>query len=149
MEPWMDYLRITLLSAEEFERWKDQIPFLKKNWWTMTPAVRMRYYFRCRDINEYQVMFVNIEGELITMGLSVFSKADLRPVLKCQESNTCWNVGSSFSFGNLSFTVLSTDTAIADDVIGESEFSRDTNDYEKSTAKKILEEWLAKARMQR
>ncbi len=126
---------ITLLSLEEYQELKPNIPPLDAWWWLRSPI----------DGSSYAsgVSFSGYAGAYYGSGVD-FSDSAVRPTLILESSDL--DIGDNFEFGNHIFTVISDKYALCNDSIGDHCFrkdwkAKDANDYEKSDVKKYIESW--------
>lgn len=128
---------ITLLSKEEYEANKDIIP-QSKWWWLRSPGYARRDAANVDydgSLNFYYV--INVSG-------------CVRPALYIwdpQSSNL--KRGDKFDLAGYTWTVLSDDLALCDDIVGSTCFREDwladdANDYDKSDIKQWLHDWAEK-----
>lgn len=132
---------VTLLSVEE------ALNFLsveereyKGQWWQRSPGAH-------HDLaaSVYDNGVVNSFGNNVD-----YNHNYLRPVLNINTQNSDFAVGDIFVFGKKIFQIISDNLAFCADDIGKFCFKRnfeteDANDYEKSDAKKIIDQWYKRA----
>ena len=123
-----DY-EITLLTAEEYEQYKDRIPLVKDWWWLRSPGYSSSY-----------AAFVYFDGSVDYYGDFVYSSFDaIRPALKSDILNL--HIGESFiALGNR-WVMIDDGVAISQDVITHRRFDLESNDWETSELKSWLTEW--------
>lgn len=124
-------IEITLLSKEEYNRYKDIIPFVKDDWW-----LRSRGYD-----NDYEY-YVNNNGNLCSN--HVMSYRGIRPALYITLPNQKFlTVGDHIRIGSKDFIILSWEDsnlfALCCEVIATCRFDRVTNEWNVSEIK----EWLS------
>ncbi len=133
-----DILEITLLSAEEMDAAKENIPIFEGWWWLRTPGARSDYV-RC----------VNPEGDIDNDGRFVCGDmVGVRPALRIRPASADLPIGSKFLFGELSWTVIAPGLALCDGYLCTMYFRKfyqeaDANMYETSDIRKYLNEWFA------
>lgn len=115
----------TLLTSEEFKKYKKLIPIsFDDNWW-----------LKDADIGVW-VHYVN-KANSVTSG-GVDSNYGLRPVIKFEGDIP---IGDSFYFNNISYIVIDNGLAIASRPIIKTMFDYCSNNYKKSLIKRKLD-WL-------
>ena len=126
---------ITLLSKEEYLKYRDRIPPRNEWWWLRSPYTDYDYNAGCvsndgyvddRDVNDTSV------------GVS--------PALICNLASSNLQIGDEFRLKGYTWTVISDKYAICNDIIGYHCFrddweAPDANIYEKSDVKRYLEVW--------
>lgn len=123
---------IFLLSKEEYEKYKDKIPYIDVWWWLRTPG--------CVD---RVAISVNSDGFVDDNGFFVdYANYAVRPALKVS------SVKSFEQFANNSFCALKNiwvkideDLAISEMPIAFSRFDEKSNDYAKSEIRQELLDW--------
>lgn len=117
---------ITLLTVEEYERYKPQIPIINDWWWLRSPGydqIGAAYVGRDGDVDDY----VDVGSD----------DSAVRPVLKSEAINL--PVGEKFiSLGNR-WVVIDDHVAISEDVITHRRYDKKSNDWETSELKAWLE----------
>ena len=133
---WSDvsFSGIKLLSLEEFQRLKGNIPLLRDWWWLSSPGI-------CEGL----AAIVNIDGTDDPYGDNVDSKAAVRPVLLIPDTKGL-DIGDTLTVANRTWTYIGDGYALCDSRIGNECFrenwrGKDTNDYEKSDIKVFIENW--------
>ena len=138
----MEITGATLLSKEEYEASKDNIPPFDNWWWLRSPSIYDKYYNQavCVD-GDY--------GNLIDSGENVaLGEIGVRPALCISNlSSSNLQIGDKFEFGDRNFTIISDKYALCDESIGECVFrmdwtAEDANDYEASDVKKYIDDWF-------
>ena len=119
-----------LLSLEEFEMYRDNIPELNTMWWLRTSAGK--HAAVCIATDNVDVHHADIE-------------CAIRPALQLSGLSDC-KIGDNFEFKGHTWTVISDDCALCDEAIGRHPFRRDwraadSNAYEVSDVKKYIEDW--------
>lgn len=121
---------ITLLTAEEYKRYKPQIPPIKDWWWLRFNGYVQDYaaFVDCGGyVHDYYGR--NVDDSLIAV----------RPVLKSEAINL--PVGEKFiALGNR-WVVIGDHFAVSEDVITHRRYDKKSNDWETSELKAWLEEW--------
>ena len=120
---------ITLLTKEEYKRYKNRIPLVNCWWWLRSPGFYQSYAAGVYD-----------DGGVSANGLYAdFDGYAVRPVLKSEDINL--TVGERFiSLGNR-WVVIDGHVAISEDVITHRRYDKKSNDWETSELKLWLEEW--------
>jgi hypothetical protein len=121
---------ITLLSKEEYMKYKDNISNIDGIWWLQSPGDSRHCAARvCFNGSHY---------------FSIVSNDDVyvRPVLRVDNLK----IGIKFTLAEHTWTVISPDLALCDEPIMKSYFRKDwqeedANVYEVSDIKKNLEKW--------
>lgn len=127
---------VTLLSIEEYEKYKKNIPLLKDFWW-----------LRTRGNSNTGVMGVKKDGSVDHYGFFVYADGvHARPVLKISNHNL--KIKDEFEFKNYKWTVISEKLAICNTSIGYFPFRKnwreeDMLDYNVSDVKTYIEDWLS------
>ena len=129
----IDIEGITLLSSEEYERYRDNIPAVDFWWWLRSPG--------CMELF---VSSVHLDG-LYTVGDYVLNTdGSIRPVLHLKSDNL--SIGEVFEFGNHKWTMIGKNVALCDTAFCKMAFRNDLygklNDYEYSAIRQYLEKWL-------
>lgn len=127
---------VTALSIDEYEMYKDFIPYINKSWWL-------------RSSGGYTDMaaYVDFNGIIRSSDVEEGKYIVVRPVLAISSKASGLEVGDKFHFRDMEWTVIAEDFAICHSHIGESVFNidasaRNANKYEESVLKKRLENWL-------
>ncbi len=134
----LDIAGATLLSIEEYTRYKNIIPICHTEWWLRSPSV-----FGAADL----AMSVHSNGDTDRYGDDVGITLGVRPALiinNLKSSN--FQIGDKFVFGKQTLTVISKGYALCDNIIGDCKFRRatnvsDENNYNASDVKKFVDEW--------
>ena len=127
---------ITLLSIEEYNKYKENIPSSTGCWWLRSPGYN----------SDDRATVVNTDGSVDYLGEDVdYSIYRVRPVLKISNHNL--KVKNRLEFKNYLWTVISENLAICDTFIGRYCFRKNrvgenANDYNTSDIKKYIEDWL-------
>lgn len=131
----------TLLSIEEYNKYKDNIPLLHTCWWLRSPGSRDKY-----------VAIVNGKGNVDADGILAdltdktgFCLVALRPALKLSNLKYLGlQIGEQFEFVNYGFTIISENLVICNDTFPNVVFRKDggSNDYETSDIKEYVEGWF-------
>lgn len=126
--------RATLLSVDEYEKYKKEIPLLSgKSWWLRSPGFNDEYA-ACVSSRSF--------GSFVSYPLGV------RPALQISNPES-FQSGEKFSFGENTFTYLGEGFAICTKSIGNCAFRKnykanDANNYEASDVKKYVDAWYEK-----
>ena len=128
---------VTLLTVEEAKALTDKQRYQTASWWLRSPGN-----------NDYNAAFVvGGSGFVYVFGIIVDKEFGVRPALQISNLTSLnFEIGDKFDFANYTWTVISEDKALCDDIIDNSAFrkdwkAKDANDYEKSDIKKYLENW--------
>ena len=124
-------IEITLLTKEEYVKYKNIIPLIDSGWWLKDACPDSHCAVHCVD--RYGV----------PDSYSCYYSNGVRPVLKMNVANLkSLNPGDKIRIGSKSFTVLSWDEfeliALCDTFIDKRYFDSNGNEWEKSE----LKEWL-------
>lgn len=130
---WITY--ITLLSIEEYEKYKDDISCVGTWWWLRSPG---HDTYRAASVGNGGS--VNRDGSLVDL-----SSIAVRPALKLGTTRGL-NVGTVFELAGQKWTLIDDNLAICNRSVGQTYFrddveARDANDYEKSNIKMWLANW--------
>lgn len=127
-----DDYEINLLSAEEYEKYKDKIPHINCWWWLRSPG-----------INSSIAAGVHYDGSVFYHGGSVYSAvgAAVRPVLRISDGRK-YKIGERVMYYNFPWIIIDKNLAIAEVPIAFHRFDEKSNDYENSEIKKFLNNWL-------
>lgn len=134
----LDISGATLLSIEEYKKYKDMIPECHGNWWLRSPGYgssNAAVVFG-DGTGSYYGRYVNIDDFAIRPALKISNLVDVR-------------VGDIVKFDGKTFTVISPKYALCDTAIGHGAFRKernaaDANVYEASDVKKFVDEWFEK-----
>ena len=131
----------TLLSIEEYENYKELIPYLVSSdveeeecWWLRSPGLQ-----------RYGVAIV-YNGDINEGGINYdFGAYDVRPALKIEVSSAnAFKAGSKLELLDKKWTILNISGQeayiLCDESIGRQLFDDDSNDWETSELKQWLEE---------
>ncbi len=126
-----DNYEITLLSAEEYEKYKDNVPPINCSWWLRSPG-----------INSNRASHVDSGGSVDDDGLYVDrSNGAVRPALKMSDGRK-YEIGKRVILYNFPWIIIDKGLAIAEVPIAFRRFDNESNDYENSEIKKFLNDWL-------
>ena len=134
----LEITRATLLSIEEAKQLDENTLKAKDSWWLRSPGEL-----------DFKAAFVFGDGcDIVNKGNYVEGSFGVRPALEInglELSNL--KIGSSITFGDHSFTIISDKYALCDDIIGEYAFrkdwrAKDANNYETSDVKKYIDDWF-------
>lgn len=126
--------KIFLLSAEEYKKYKDKIPFVPVSWWLRSPGLL-----------QWNAAVVLRNGGVHTYGSGVYYNAvAVRPALQIDnlKSNNL-KIGDRFGEADCSWIVIDNDLAIAEVPIAWRRFDAESNNYETSEVRKFLLDWYA------
>lgn len=129
---------ITLLSIEEFEQYRDNIPLLNVLWWLRSPGYDT-YQVACiyGDAVYYHGDFVGHDDYVV------------RPAIVIQP-NSNLSIGDKIEFAGYTWTMIAKNIAkniaLCDEGVGQTYFRKDfgasdANVYEKSDVEKWLRTW--------
>lgn len=128
----------TLLSYEEYEKYKTKISRRAYWWWLRSPGTT----------SESHASYVNNYGNAYLSGNYVDDSCiEVVPALRII-LNSDFEIGDKIKFGVNTFTIISEYYALCDNSIGyhcfrEDDYkTSDANDYEKSDVKKFVDEWF-------
>lgn len=126
---------ITLLSVEDYNKYKDNIPLLKESWWLRSAGYH----------DGSAACVFSKDGCIGILGNLVFRMFGVRPVLRISNHNL--KIKDEFIFKSYKWTVISKDLAICNSYIGKHYFredwkAEDANNYTASDIKKYIEDWL-------
>ena len=130
---------ITLLSVEEYEETRANIPPVHDYWWLRSPGY-----------NGSSAADVRGDGDVDLNGNDVDYEDGVRPALRIsnlESSNP--KIGDEIIVAERPWTVINEGLAIANKPIGACAFRKDwraedANNYEASDVKKYIEKWAAK-----
>lgn len=128
---------VTLLSAEEYNAYKERIPPVHCWWWLRSPGrgTDLAANVRSEETTDYR-------GDLVVHGTCA-----VRPVLKIRNPLAAnLEILDRFTLAKHTWTVISEDLAICDDIVGKTCFrndwkAADANIYEVSDIKTWLAGW--------
>jgi hypothetical protein len=132
----------TLLTVEEAKELSKNISLAERNWWLRSPG----------GFDDWAAFVFGDDGHVDDDGYFVYEEFGVRPALRISNlESSDLQVGDKFIFGGQSWTIISDDKALCDDVMGESVFCRDlcakdANVYEASDVKKFVDDWYANAK---
>ena len=129
---------ITLLSIEEYEKHKKEIPAIHAWWWLRSPG--------CCVAGAASVSY---GGSVCRLGGRVSINGSIRPALRIKqlEPHRQFTIGTKFVKAARLWTIISDDLAICDGTIKDMPFSAvGDNNYENSDVKRFIEEWWEKAK---
>ncbi len=122
---------ITLLTIKEAEALPENIRDYENWWWLQSAGCES-------DLAAY----VSFDGSANKCGFSVdFSDGGVRPALKIINMQF-HNIGDIISIKNKRYVVIAEDRVLYDDDLICYRFDVDSNDYEKSEIKQIVDKWL-------
>ena len=126
--------KIFLLSAEEYKKYEDKIPFIRDSWWLRSPG----------DV-QANAAFVYDDGYLIDLGYGVsYDAVAVRPALSIDnpQANNL-KIGDRFVEADFPWIVIDEGLAIAEVPIAWRRFDAESNDYETSDIRQFLIAWYA------
>lgn len=129
----IDVKDITLLSKEEYDKYKDIIPPVNLWWWLRSPGY-----------NSLDAASVTSDGSLLYIYVS-HSSLYVRPAIVCEPS--CLEPGDKVKLFEMNWTALNPSLLLCDESIGGCAFRKDwnapdANDYDASDVKRYLREWI-------
>ena len=120
---------IFLLSKEEYEKHKKNIPVVNNWWWLRSPGYSSR-----------STAYVDLDGSVDFFGYYVGNDSDsVRPALQILNHN--FKVGDRFIEADFPWIVISENIAIAEVPIAFRRFDPSSNDYQNSEIRKFLLDW--------
>jgi hypothetical protein len=130
----LDITGATLLSYEEYEKYKTRISRRDYWWWLRSPGSSMLDAF-----------FVDNWGYIYSDSI-LDNAVAVVPALKII-LNSDFKIGDKIKFGSNTFTIISDNYALCDNNIGYHWFREgfeinDANNYEKSDVKKFIDGWF-------
>ena len=123
---------ITLLSIDEYKKSKQNISLIKDvAWWLRSPGY-----------HNFTAAFVEVNGDVNESGYNVaIDYPAVRPVLKLLGASDLL-IKEKLDLAGHTWTVISENLALCDDILGWTCFSNDTNAYETSDIKKYIDNWV-------
>lgn len=120
---------ITLLTADEYEKYKLLIPDINTRWWLLPQT-------------QNTICYVDENGAISNNGYANSNICYVRPVLKIADHNM--RQGTLITVFDLLWIVLDENLAICSKAIGKENFNTSSNSsWEASSLKKMLDEWFA------
>ena len=131
----IDVAGVTLLSAEEYEKYKALIPLVQEWWWLRSPHANTSVLAGLVDLDGW----VNNNRVDSAYG-------GTRPALILNSSSSNLAPGDVFEVHGQRWTVLGDGLAICNAIIEKGPFrqdwkAKDANDFEASDIKRRLEDW--------
>lgn len=136
----MTVKEITLLSKEEYEKYKSAIPTINRRWWLRSPSISQR-----------SAVGVHYDGDVSKVGYLVLNRnIAVRPALHLNleiADNQFWCkpeklIGTKLEYGKYTWTVLDASFgeiyALCDEFIADHRFDPESNDWDKSELKRWL-----------
>ena len=125
----LDKYEITLLTVEEYRKYKSAVPNIEDWWWLRSPGNA-----------DDRAAYVCPKGAVLSRGDGIRSDDDaVRPALKSDE--IILDVGEQFiALGNR-WTVIGKGVAISNGVVATHRYDSDSNVWETSELKEWLEAW--------
>ncbi len=126
---------VTVLSVGEADSLPVSIRVIDSNWWTRTPGM---------GIGTVGVVYqdngrIYLDGDVCSMVCGV------RPALQiCNLESLNLGKYDKFTVGKFSYTVISDDMVLCDDIVGACPFNNDmslNSDYDKSYLKTFVKDW--------
>ena len=134
MKPvYLDKYEITLLTVEEYRKYKSTVPNIEDWWWLRSPGNA-----------DDRAAYVCPKGAVLSRGDGIRSDDDaVRPALKSDE--IILDVGEQFiALGNR-WTVIGKGIAISNGIVATHRYDSDSNVWETSELKEWLEAWAKEA----
>ena len=139
----LDITGATLLSIDEAGKLPEDMRRANDiHWWLRSPS----YY-------DYKAAFVDGErGDVSVDGTFVLESFGVRPALEISDlKSSDLQIGDQFNYGGRSFTVISDQYALCDEIIERYPFrknwkAKDANVYEASDIKKFVDDWFEKSK---
>ncbi len=137
----IEIIEVTLLSIEEYEACKDRVPKVGDWWWLRSPC----------SIGNYAV-YVNTDGSIYYASFLGNHLSTIRPALRIRNPKSASHqIMDKFNLAGYTWTVVSEDMALCDNIIGRTFFredwkATDASVYEASDIKKWLDRWVKKKR---
>lgn len=108
------------------------------------------WWMRSSGCDPISAAYVSDSGSVHFLGARVDDFFSVRPALRINIKNSNFKIGDIFIFGKKMFKIISDNLAFCTDDIGKFCFRKnfdaeDANNYEKSDAKKIVDQWFARA----
>jgi len=127
----------TLLSVEEYEAYKDNIPGLDEWFWLRSPGSEAGYAADVYDSIDSYLLGNNI----------CRSNLAVRPAITFDPDKSKLLIGDKVLIDNVVFTVIADGILLANEAVGKHCFRKDwkapdANDYEASDIKKYVDEWF-------
>lgn len=135
----INIIDVTLLTVEEAKALDNDIREIGKFWWLRSSGYFVNY---AACVDDY--------GCVYYYGDYVSDTEGVRPALKISNlSSSNLSINDTFEMTGHTWTVISEDTALCNDIVGKTCFrsdwrSEDANNYEKSDIKKWLANWVNK-----
>lgn len=137
LENGLEITGATLLTIEEVEKLPKETLAIGRWWWLRSPGYNNGY-----------AAGVDPDGSINYNGCIVFLDGGfIRPVLVINLKYPDLAIGDRFQFWNKEFEITSEDRALCTESVGDCFFrenwrAEDSNDYEKSDAKKFVDDWF-------
>lgn len=125
---------IFLLSAEEYEMYKDEIPHINTYWWLRSHGYNAKYPAN-----------IDVSGSVDNFGHSVENVyVGIRPVVKYKDLKVSYKNKDKIIVNGFPFIIIDEENkiAIAEVPINFDRFGNDANDYETSYVRRWLLDWL-------
>lgn len=138
VETTMELIGATLLSVDEFEKHKEYITPINGEWW-------LRDAGKIAGFAGYVYYDGTGEWHGDPEGSPIEDEKLIRPAVtfEAEALSEKLHMGDRFDIGETAFTVISNNMAIANKPIGEGYFDAQSNDYEQSSVKGMVEKWFA------
>ncbi len=139
----IDITEITLLSIEEYEAAKDNIPLLDERWWLRSPGGNGGNA-ACVDPDGFG------DGNY---GLNVITAyVGVRPAIRINPRSVDLQIREKVRLEGFTWTYISEGLLLCDSIISHKPFrntwrTKNANDYKTSYVKKFVESWFAAAKI--
>lgn len=131
--------KLTLLSKEEYIKYKEFVPPFKAWWWLKTA-----------DYNKYNACCVNRNGN--TYNYNIRQPMYVRPALIAYGVNSNHTIGEKHKFFGYKWTLISAENEkgilLCDTYIDEKRFDAKSNKWDESELKFWLENWLKEKKIE-
>lgn len=101
------------------------------------------YFLKNQGNDQYSVAYIDYSGWINKYGTSIFNDMAIRPILHILDLNDN-KIGYTFKINKYYFKIINETCAIIQGSLGYNRFDSESNDYEKSEAKQIVDNWFEK-----
>ena len=129
----MYMVKIDLLTAKEYSKYKSKIPSVNCEWWLRSPG----YYSNFAAYVDHRG-FANLYGDLVHDG----DHRGVRPALYVDKDIFENIPNQRIIYGSFPWTIIDSNLAIAEVPINFTYFDEELNYYETSHIKQFIEQWL-------
>lgn len=134
----------TLLSVEEAKQLNGDMLKASEDWWLRSPG----------HDGGCAACVYGAHGSVLNFGDYVKRSFGVRPALTISNlESTNLGIGDSITFGNHSFTIISSKYALCNEIVGKCAFKKywyelyePSNDYQNSDVKKYVDRWFEENR---